>query len=75
MGLHYTIFYLRVTKCTIVSLQNQSVQVKDAEAIAFQHYEESMYKETNKHMVPHSVDVLEQLAASIFRLIERDVQV
>jgi len=30
-----------------------------------------MYKETNKHMVPHSVDVLEQLAASIFRLIER----
>lgn len=77
MGLHYTIFYLRVIECTIVSLQNQSIQVKDAEAIAFWHYEKRMYKERKKqaHMVTHSVDVLEQLAASIFRLIQRDVQV
>jgi len=27
-------FLLRVTECTILSLQDQSVQVKDAEAIA-----------------------------------------
>jgi hypothetical protein len=47
MGMHYTIFYLRVSECTIVSLQNQSVQVKDVEAIAFLHYEESMYKQTS----------------------------